>query len=47
MQVLAMIASIEKVQGIEKRDAEGGPLIFFQQWTKYMNDMAREEKNKK
>lgn len=46
-QVLAMVADIEKVQGIERRDAEGGPLIFFQQWTKWMNDMAREEKKKK
>lgn len=46
-QVMEMMATIEKVQGLEKRDAEGGPLIFFQQWTKYMNDFAREEKKKK
>ena len=37
-----MMKRIEDEQTIKKRDAEGGSLIYVEQWAKVMNDMTRE-----
>lgn len=36
-----VMAGIEKEQGIRYRDDAGEPMIFFEQWTKYLNDHIR------
>ena len=41
-EVGAMMKRIEDEQTIKKRDAEGGSLIYVEQWAKVMNDMTRE-----
>ena len=42
-----MIGSIESEQGIRKRMDSGEPLIFFEQWTKYVFDTTRATQQKK
>ena len=42
-QIADMMAMIEQEQEIKKRDDEGAPLIFCEQWAKCMQDMVRKE----
>ena len=39
----AVMASIEQSQSIRKRDPDGAPLVYYEQWVKFMNDMVREK----
>ena len=39
----SVLAEIEKVQGIRRRNADGAALVFCEQWAKYMNDLVKEK----
>ena len=41
-EVAAMMKRIEAEQTIKRRDADGGALIYVEQWAKVMNDMSKE-----
>jgi hypothetical protein len=42
---LEVIGTIERVQGVQRRDAEGNALVFFEQWCKYMNDYVNQKRS--